>query len=95
MRLSPLLLLLSAACAARHAPTDTPPGDTPTDSSGPDSPGTDSPGEDQELYGTPPSEPRPAPEFEALNRDGTPRGRDDLLGHPTVLWFFPAAGTYG
>lgn len=35
------------------------------------------------------------PDFAALSHDGTPRSRDDLLGHPTVVWFFPVAGTPG
>lgn len=37
----------------------------------------------------------PAPEFVATNRDGTARSRPDLIGHPTVIWFYPAAGTSG
>lgn len=91
--LLPALGLL-VACAARH-PTDTQPsGDSPGDSPGADSP-TESQPPDDELYGSYPADPKPAPEFEATNRDGSPRGRADLLGHPTVLWFFPAAGTYG
>jgi hypothetical protein len=36
-----------------------------------------------------------APTFSALNQKGEQRGRDDLLGHPTVLWFYPAAATAG
>jgi hypothetical protein len=47
------------------------------------------------LNGTPPISPRPAPEFTVLNRDGTTRTRADLLGHPTVIWFYPAAYTGG
>lgn len=35
------------------------------------------------------------PEFAAVSHDGAPRSRADLLGHPTVMWFFPAAGTPG
>jgi len=30
-----------------------------------------------------------------VNLDGTPRTRDALMGHPTVVWFFPFAGTPG
>ncbi len=37
----------------------------------------------------------PAPEFVATNRDKTDRSRVDLIGHPTVVWFYPAAGTSG
>ena len=36
-----------------------------------------------------------APDFQATNRDGGARDREDLLGHPTIIWFYPAAGTYG
>jgi hypothetical protein len=48
-----------------------------------------------DLYGERPAAPVALPEFVATNRDGTPRGRADLLGGPTVVWFYPAAGTYG
>ena len=37
----------------------------------------------------------PAPEFVATNRDEAPRGQADLIGHPTVVWFYPAATTAG
>ncbi len=47
------------------------------------------------LHGTPPSSPKPVPTFMVLNRDGTMRTQADLLGHPTVMWFYPAAGTAG
>ena len=45
--------------------------------------------------GTLPDEALEAPDFRATNRDGGARDRQDLLGHPTVMWFYPAAGTYG
>jgi hypothetical protein len=35
------------------------------------------------------------PVFEAVNYDGALRTRADLIGHPTVLWFFPWSGTPG
>ena len=38
---------------------------------------------------------RELPDFEAISHDGEPRGRDDLLGSPSVLWFYPAASTPG
>lgn len=47
------------------------------------------------LHGTPPAQPVVLPEFAAMNHLGQPRTREDLLGKPTVLWFFPAAGTPG
>ena len=47
------------------------------------------------LIGTPPEAAIDAPEFAAQNRDGAARGRADLLGQPTVMWFFPSADTPG
>jgi len=48
-----------------------------------------------ELNGVfPPSE-LAAPQFSALNRDGTERGPTDLMPRPTVMWFYPKAGTAG
>lgn len=48
-----------------------------------------------ELNGSVPDSPLAAPEFVATNRDGAGRAREDLLGHPTVMWFYPAAATAG
>ena len=39
--------------------------------------------------------PLPAIDFSALNRDGSERSRSDLVDKRTVMWFYPAAGTYG
>ncbi len=47
------------------------------------------------LNGSVPDETLAAPEFAASNRDGSPRDRDDLIGQPTVLWFYPKAATSG
>ena len=47
------------------------------------------------LHGTRPAQPVELPEFAAVNHLGEARTRADLLGKPTVLWFFPAAGTPG
>ena len=47
------------------------------------------------FYGTAPAEPVPLPDFAAINQYGEPRGPDDLLGHATVLWFYPLAETPG
>ncbi|MGB0590279.1 MAG: hypothetical protein ACPGU1_11410 [Myxococcota bacterium] len=47
------------------------------------------------LHGTVPGAALPAPEFVALNSDGSARGPEDLMGKPTVMWFFPFAGTPG
>ena len=47
------------------------------------------------LSGEVPDEELPAPDFAATNLDGAARSREDILGHPTVMWFYPAAGTAG
>jgi len=46
-----------------------------------------------DRFGTVPSSPVPAPEFSALNFDETSRTSADLMGHPTVIWFYPKAAT--
>ena len=48
-----------------------------------------------ELNGVFPPTELAAPEFTALNRDGTERGPTDLMPRPTVMWFYPKAGTAG
>jgi len=48
-----------------------------------------------ELNGVfPPTELAPT-EFTAFNRDGSERGPTDLMPRPTVMWFYPKAGTAG
>ena len=47
------------------------------------------------FNGTVPASPAALPEFAATNSDGSGRAREDLLGHPTVMWFYPAAATAG
>ena len=47
------------------------------------------------LNGSVATETLPLPAFTATSHDGGSRGPEDLRGHPTALWFFPAAGTYG
>jgi len=48
------------------------------------------------LLGTIPPVALAAPVFtDVVNMDVTLRSQADLLGHPTVLWFYPAAGTGG
>lgn len=47
------------------------------------------------FYGTIPAEQLALPDFKALNHNGESRGKDDLIGHPTVLWFYPRSGTPG
>jgi len=39
--------------------------------------------------------PLAAIDFSAMNLDGSERDRSDLLDQRTVMWFYPAAGTYG
>ena len=48
-----------------------------------------------QLVGTLPEETLPVADFTATNSDGQPRTQADLIGQPTVIWFYPAAGTYG
>ena len=48
-----------------------------------------------DLNGTLPPEQLEAPTFMATNRDGTSRSQEDLVGQPTVMWFFPLANTAG
>jgi cytochrome oxidase Cu insertion factor (SCO1/SenC/PrrC family) len=48
-----------------------------------------------DYNGTPPESPIPVPTFTARNMDGETRTQADLVGHPTVIWFYPAAGTSG
>jgi peroxiredoxin Q/BCP len=97
-----LLLLALTGCgdpACKDA-CDTAAADTAdtADTSG-DSTDSGDTGEDSELpdglHGTPPKAAVPAPYFEAANYDGSLRDHDDLVGHPTVLWFYPAATTGG
>jgi thioredoxin-dependent peroxiredoxin len=46
-----------------------------------------------DTVGKPPSKPTSIPAFAARASDGSVRGRADLVGHPTVLWFYLLAGT--
>ncbi|MEZ4238404.1 MAG: hypothetical protein R3F59_20085 [Myxococcota bacterium] len=48
------------------------------------------------LHGVPPDENLPLPDFsEVVSRDGTLASPQDLVGKPTILWFYPAAFTGG
>jgi cytochrome oxidase Cu insertion factor (SCO1/SenC/PrrC family) len=47
------------------------------------------------LHGERPTAPVPLPDFHAVDQHGQPRSKEALLGHPTVLWFYPAAATAG
>lgn len=46
-----------------------------------------------QLHGSTPSTPKPLIAFTATNRDGAARTETALMGHPTVIWFYPAAFT--
>ena len=46
------------------------------------------------LTGTPPADNLEAPEFEVTASDSTARTRADLVGQPTVMWFFPIAESW-
>lgn len=49
-----------------------------------------------QLHGTMLDQPKPMiPSFSATSHDGSPRDVAALMGHPTVIWFFPAANTSG
>lgn len=49
-----------------------------------------------QLHGTLLEQPKPMIDaFTATAHDGSPRDVADLMGHPTVVWFFPAANTGG
>lgn len=91
-------LLLLLACTEPDAgappPTDTSVADSGTTDTGADDSGTVL---DTALTynGVPPDAPVALPDFSARNLDGSARGPADLRGHATVLWFYPAAGTYG
>ena len=37
----------------------------------------------------------PVPEFRGTTASGTPISTETLTGHPTVLYFYPKAGSYG
>jgi len=47
------------------------------------------------LHGERPTTPITTPDFQALDQHGQPRTKEALLGHLTVMWFYPAAATAG
>ena len=47
------------------------------------------------IHGSTPTETIPAPDFVAYNHDGAERNAEAFMGHPTVIWFYPAANTPG
>lgn len=105
MRLVTIALGLLVGCAKPAAPVDsagttpgtTPPGATDTSAGSPaTTPDTDADPGPLELTGTTPAVALPPIEFtDVVNEDVQVRSKADLLGHPTVMWFYPAAGTGG
>jgi cytochrome oxidase Cu insertion factor (SCO1/SenC/PrrC family) len=83
--------LVLAACSGKPAAPEAPEAVTTAATE----PAADAPAAQAALHGERLSPPTDIPAFAALSHDGTPRSREDLLGHPTVMWFFPAAGTPG
>ena len=81
------------ACSGPETETD--PTDTGGDGEGDDTAEQTETDLPSGLNGTEPDAPVALPTFTALNYDGTERGPADLQGHPTVVWFYPFAQTYG
>lgn len=74
-----LPLLLALACSGAHKPAAIPTTDAPAPVA---------------LHGD--AFELALPDFQGVvASDGSPRHRDALLGQPTAMWFYPAAGTYG
>jgi hypothetical protein len=48
-----------------------------------------------DLFGTLPASNLEPAEFVALNRDGSERTAANLVGQPTVMWFYPLANSPG
>lgn len=93
-------LLLFLAC--QHSDSETPKtldssvtDSSTTDSSTTDSQGTTDTAPPAGLHGEIPENPLPLPDFTATAMNGETRTKADLLGHPTVIWFYPAATTAG
>lgn len=106
-RTLPLILALAACSSPAEDTSGTDAGDTASTGTSTATGGTSTSGsttdnwvcrddvDPSELNGVfPPSE-LAAPQFSALNRDGTERGPTDLMPRPTVMWFYPKAGTAG
>lgn len=83
------------ACTAPE-PADSQTTDSLTDSGAVDSGLDTGPLDTSGLNGTEVDPRREPPTFsQVVNSDGSARSQADLLGHPTVIWFYPDAGTYG
>ena len=109
MRTSLLLCLLSFSCNTEKTTDNTSSDDSSTDTTEetgtPQEPSdtTQEPSDttDTEVeipndtYGTLPTTDIGVPTFSATNSDGSSRNQDNLIGQPTVMWFFPLAATPG
>jgi hypothetical protein len=88
------MLLALLACTG-PTPDTSSPGDSQDtqDSADP----VDTANQDWDTYnGDEPDEHVPLPSFASvLDSSGEARTPADLEGHPTVIWFYPAAGTFG
>jgi thioredoxin-dependent peroxiredoxin len=97
-----LLLVWLCACTDKGSDSDAGEGDADTDGDSDSDTDADSDADtdadsdtDVSFNGETPTVPISAPDFGATNRDGSARDRGDLLGHPTVMWFYPGAFTGG
>ncbi len=88
------ILALAFGCA-RSADPATPSDTTPVAVETAAPADSDTQVDPSQLYGTVPESPVALPEFQALNEHSELRDRSALLGHPTVMWFFPLSGTPG
>lgn len=89
-------MLLFAACTTDPGdPLDGTDTDDVVDSAGDSDTGEPVDTSGLELHGTAPEEELPLPDFTATNMDGSSRTGVDLVGHPTIVWFYPAAATGG
>ncbi len=90
--LAPLLLLLTSCSHVSGASSAGDDDSASVGGAGDDDAAGELPAEDV-LHGAYPKAPVALPSFVATNYDGAQRGPEHLQGHPTVLWFFPFAGT--
>jgi hypothetical protein len=105
-----LWCVVLVGCTAASPEGDLPSGattTTTTTASSPPTGTTPTPGTDETtptptdtaplvLNGTVPPAALPVPAFsDVVNQDALARTQADLVGHPTVMWFYPAAATAG
>ncbi len=89
-------LLSSLFVLVACTPKDDPPGDSVADTSPPqDTAAPFDTGLYDQLNGAVPDELLGLPTFEAVAQNGELRSQEHLLGHPSVIWFYPMANTSG